>query len=433
MQKRTILFILFTSAYVLSQFYRSTNAVIAPDLAKELSLNAAELGLMTSLFFAAFAAAQIPVGVGLDRWGPRWVTSSLMSIGVVGSLVFAVAHSFGMLSLGRVLLGLGMAGILMGAVKAFSQWYPANRFATMTGLLTGIGLLGALLSATPLVWLNSEIGWRAVFVIGAVLTGVVALGIALWTRNTPPGVKWEDKRQSRSDLPAILTSNRFWRIALFTGFIGGMVGAFRGLWAGPYLFDVLHSGKIETGNFLLLMGIGSIAGSVTAGWLTDRLGIARVGVSLAILCLLCQVVLAIAPPRSLVGLVYVLLGIFQRSPRGDDSPCPAALPGDDDWAGRIVGESLCLRRNISSTMGNGHDHRHFPHRRDWALPASGLYNGFASYGPGDILDSYLVLAAHAGEDEFHALNLTFRDGCRCRCNANLDPVQWLHGQFVRAA
>lgn len=309
MQKRSVLFILFTLAYVLSQFYRSTNAVIAPDLANELSLNAAELGLMTSLFFAAFAAAQIPVGVGLDRWGPRWVTSSLMSIGVVGSLVFAVAHSIGMLSLGRVLLGLGMAGILMGAVKAFSQWYPANRFATMTGLLTGIGLLGALLSATPLVWLNSEIGWRAVFVIGAVLTGVVALGIALWTRNTPPGVKWEVKRQSGSDLPAILTAGRFWRIALFTGFVGGMVGAFRGLWAGPYLFDVQRSGKIETGNILLLMGIGSIVGSVTAGWLTDKLGIARVGVSLAALCLLCQLVLAIAPPLMVVGLVYVLFGL----------------------------------------------------------------------------------------------------------------------------
>ena len=78
MHKRTILFVIFSLAYVLSQFYRSTNAVIAPDLAKELSLDAAELGLMTSLFFAMFALAQIPVGVGLDRWGPRWVTSSLM-------------------------------------------------------------------------------------------------------------------------------------------------------------------------------------------------------------------------------------------------------------------------------------------------------------------------------------------------------------------
>ena len=95
MHRRTTLFVMFTSAYVLSQFYRSANAVIASDLATQLSLNAAELGLMTSLFFAAFAAAQIPVGVGLDRWGPRWVTSSLMSIGVVGSLVFAVAHSSG--------------------------------------------------------------------------------------------------------------------------------------------------------------------------------------------------------------------------------------------------------------------------------------------------------------------------------------------------
>ena len=180
-----------------------------------------------------------------------------------------------MLALGRALLGLGMAGVLMGAVKAFSLWYPANRFATMTGLLTGIGLLGALLSATPLVWLNNAIGWRAVFAVGAIVTGAVALGIALLICNTPPGVKWEGKTQSGSDLPSILAAGRFWRIALFTGFVGGMVGAFRGLWAGPYLFDALHSGKIETGSILLLMGIGSIVGSVTAGWLTKSAGIAQ--------------------------------------------------------------------------------------------------------------------------------------------------------------
>lgn len=219
MQKRTIVFVLFSSAYVLSQFYRSTNAVIAPDLAKELSLDAAKLGLMTSLFFVTFAMSQIPVGVGLDRWGPRWVTSSLMWVGVAGSLAFAVAYSFGALALGRALLGLGMAGVLMGAVKAFSVWYPANRFATLTGLLTGIGLLGALLSATPLVWLNNAIGWRAVFVVGAIVTGAVALGIALLTRNTPPGVTWEGKTESGSDLPSILAAGRFWRIALFAGFV----------------------------------------------------------------------------------------------------------------------------------------------------------------------------------------------------------------------
>ena len=95
MTSRVRVFVLFTAAYFMSYFYRSTNAVIAPDLVGDVGLNAAQLGLMTSLFFAAFAAMQIPLGIGLDRWGPRWVTPLLMLATVAGSLVFAAATAFG--------------------------------------------------------------------------------------------------------------------------------------------------------------------------------------------------------------------------------------------------------------------------------------------------------------------------------------------------
>ena len=90
------------------------NAAIAPSLSAELDLSSAQLGLMSSVFFATFAAVQIPLGIGLDRWGPRWVTSSMMMIGGVGSLLFAVAPSLTWLTVGRGLIGIGMASILMG-------------------------------------------------------------------------------------------------------------------------------------------------------------------------------------------------------------------------------------------------------------------------------------------------------------------------------
>ncbi len=98
--KRAHIFSLFAAAYFLSYFFRSANAVIAPDLSREFSLTAADLGLMTSLFYAAFALVLVPVGVGLDRYGPRWVTSSVMLVAGLGSLIFASARSFAMLGLG---------------------------------------------------------------------------------------------------------------------------------------------------------------------------------------------------------------------------------------------------------------------------------------------------------------------------------------------
>ena len=228
MSKRWIIFVLFSAAYFMSYFYRSANAVIAPDLSAELSLSAAQLGFMTSLFFAAFAAVQIPLGIGLDRWGPRWVTPGLMLFGVAGSLIFATSSTLPGLALGRALIGVGMAGILMGSLKMFSQWFPVNRFATASGLLIGIGSLGALLAATPLAWLNNALGWRAVFVGGAAATAAIAGAIMLWTDNTPPGVDWPRGGTSLRGTGEVFSDARFWRIAPLTFFWLGRCWAFRG-------------------------------------------------------------------------------------------------------------------------------------------------------------------------------------------------------------
>lgn len=310
MPKSIHIFILFTAAYFLSYFFRSANAVISPDLSRELSLNATQLGLMTSLFFASFALAQIPLGVGLDRWGPRWVTPGLMLAAVLGSAVFALATSFGVLAAGRALIGVGMAGVLMGSLKAFSQWYAPRRFATVSGLLVGIGSSGALIAATPLAWLNATVGWRAVFWGGAFITGLIALALVLWTRNTPPGVTWSGSHQRGGSLRAVFSSSAFWRIALHNFFMTGTLLAFQGLWAGPYLFDGLRLTKIEAGNVLLLLGLGATTGFAASGWLADRLGLGRVLITGTLIFIGSQFVLAVWPPPVIVALAYFLFGFF---------------------------------------------------------------------------------------------------------------------------
>lgn len=298
----------FAAAYFLSYFYRSANAVIAPDLSRELSLSASELGFMTSLFFAAFAAAQIPIGISLDRWGPRLVVPGLMMVGVVGSLIFAAGESLLMLSLGRMLIGVGMASILMGSIKAFSLWFSPRRFATATGLLMGIGSCGALAAATPLAWVSETAGWRAAFGWGALVVTLSAFSIALWTRNTPAGVDWPRKEGSSGGFLTLFVDLRFWRIALMNFFIvGGMLGI-QSLWAGPYLFDVVGFSKIAVGNMLLLMALGVAAGYAISGWLADRFGLIRVVVAGGSVFVLCQFALALGTPPKLVPLIYLLFG-----------------------------------------------------------------------------------------------------------------------------
>ncbi len=310
MSRRLAIFLLFSAAYFLSYFYRSANAVIAPDLTAELGLDASRLGLMTSLFFAAFAAAQLPLGVGLDRWGARWVTPGLMWFGVAGSLRFGAAEAFGPLAAGRALIGAGMAGVLMGSLKIFSAWFSPRRFATVSGLLVGLGSLGALLAATPLAWVNRAVGWRAVFLGGGAITAAVAVAIMLVARNAPGGASLPAAGPvADGGLRQVFADRRFWRLAPLNFFVVGTLLSFQGLWGGPYLFDVLRLDDVAAGNLLLGLSGGATAGYLVSGWLSDRFGLQRAIVLASSLFILAQLGLAARPPLILTGALYVLFGV----------------------------------------------------------------------------------------------------------------------------
>jgi MFS family permease len=310
MSRRPLIFLLFTAAYFLSYFYRSANAVISPDLSSEIGLGAAQLGLMTSLFFAAFASAQIPLGIGLDRWGPRWVTPGLMLATVAGSLVFGAARSFGPLALGRALIGLGMAGVLMGSLKIFSRWFSPRRFATVSGLLVGVGSMGALLAATPLAWLNEAVGWRSVFVGGGAVTALVAGAIMIWARNAPPGAaSSETETVQEGGLGQVFTDRRFWHLVPMSFFLVGALLSFQGLWGGPFLFDVYGLGEVAAGNILLGLGVGTTIGYLVSGWLSDRFGLPRMISLASALFILAQFGLALRPSLGVVAVLYVLFGL----------------------------------------------------------------------------------------------------------------------------
>lgn len=323
MPDRTRVLCVFTAAYFLSFFFRSANAVIAPNLARDMALSARDLGLMTSLFYAAFAGVQIPIGAALDRFGPRWVTPVLMLTAASGSLLFAGAHSFWVLSAGRALMGAGMAGVLMGGLKAVSQWYPRERFAAASGLLIGVGTLGALVATTPLAWLSAILGWRAVFLGGAAVVTISAVSVAAWARGGPPGGSSNAEvrgaagpkaspgvaaQAAASGLAVVVADARFWRIALLNFFLTGTLLATQGLWGGPYLYDVARLPKIEAGNMLLLLGAGLALGAFVAGRLTNRFGPARVVVAAAALFAATQLVLATKPPAGLLPGLFFCFG-----------------------------------------------------------------------------------------------------------------------------
>jgi MFS family permease len=282
-----VVFIPFASGFFLSILLRYVNAVIARDLAADFSLTPADLGLLTSVYFLVFAAFQIPLGVLLDRYGPRRVLAALLVFASIGAVTFGLAQGVGTLALGRALLGRGVSGCLMGSIKAFTLWFPLSRLATLNGWILAIGALGAMAATAPVEALAGAAGWRAVFyVIGAGCAVVAALIFFVVPERPLPGAGETWSRQFR-EIGVILSSVYFWRIALPLVVVHGAYQALQGLWLAPWLMDVGGQPRAEVAQTLLAGSLAYGIGSVIFGTLADRMSqrvtAYKVGMALAVL------------------------------------------------------------------------------------------------------------------------------------------------------
>ncbi|MET0093751.1 MAG: MFS transporter [Sedimenticola sp.] len=265
------IFIPFALGYFLSYLFRVVNAVIAPDLTAELALNANQLGLLTSAYFLTFAAFQLPLGILLDRYGPRRIEAALLLFAAAGALVFSLSESVSGLILGRALIGFGVSACLMAAFKSFVQWFPANRLPMANGLQLASGGLGALAATTPVETALQFTDWRGVFMALALLSLVVsALLFALVPdkEERHPHIGMGDHIQG---ILHIFTSRLFWRITPWA--VASQAGflSIQSLWAGPWLRDVAGFDRDTTALYLAFIASAMVAGFALIGFTAGRL------------------------------------------------------------------------------------------------------------------------------------------------------------------
>ena len=270
------LFLPFAAGYYLSYLLRTVNAVISPDLTRELGLSAADLGLLTGAYFFAFAAAQIPVGIALDRYGPRRVEAALLTLAAAGTLLFAFGHSLAHLALARALIGLGVSACLMAGLKAFSQWYPPQQYAAMTGQIMAAGALGAISASLPLELALPIIGWRGVFVVVTIACVAVMLLIAFVVPDHPAQAAGSSDGQ-QGGVRRIFASPMFWRFAPQAALFGGGLMAMQSLWSIPFLINVAGHSRMVAAEHLLAMNLGMLVGQLSIAAVATRL--ARAGIT----------------------------------------------------------------------------------------------------------------------------------------------------------
>jgi MFS family permease len=264
--------------YCYAFFQRVAPSVMVGDIMREFAVGAAVAGVLSSLYFYAYASMQIPIGLLLDRFGPRRMLAGFALLSALGSLLFALAPGLGLAYAGRALVGLGAAVTWVGTLKLASLWFPPERFALVTGLTLAAGMVGAVGGQAPLAAAVDWVGWRGTMLAAAALAA--GLAAVLWllvqdgTRpaKASPAKAYSTTHGLAEGLRLVLRTPQTWVLSLYSLAMAAPMHGFAGLWGVPYLVQVhgLDRGTAAMSTSLMLLGWG--IGSPLAGWFSDRMG-----------------------------------------------------------------------------------------------------------------------------------------------------------------
>ena len=310
-------FLPFAAGYFLSYLYRVVNAVISTDIVNDINIGPSALGLLTATYFISFASFQLPLGVLLDRFGPRKTESFLLLFAVAGAFIFASAQTLTGLIVGRALIGFGVSACLMAAFKAYTVWFPRERWPFINGLQMASGGLGALAATTPVEIMLGFTDWRGVFLLLSGLTLGVALLVFMIVPEKPLENKGNSLKEQLEGVREVFTSLKFWQIAPLTTASQAAFLSIQGLWAGPWLRDVGLFDRSESAVVLFWIAVAMIAGFVLLGKLAERLGRRGIPVEISAMlgmALFCTVqLLVIFCPPHLAKPVWIIFGFIGTS------------------------------------------------------------------------------------------------------------------------
>jgi len=250
-------------AFIFSQFYRAFLAVLTPFLADDLGASKADLSLASGAWFISFALFQFPVGIWLDRHGPRWTASLLFTIAALGAFLFAASTAPWMIVLAMILVGIGCSAVLMGAVFLIARNYPPARMAMFMSWVVAFGSVGNIVSTTPLAAAAQAYGWRPVmFAIGAI-TLLTAAAIATLVRN--PDYTEGRNSTGLSGYLALFRIRELWPLIPLAVVGYNAVSGIRGLWIGPYASETFGVDAVAVGNLSLVLALAMVIGTFIYG------------------------------------------------------------------------------------------------------------------------------------------------------------------------
>ena len=295
-------------------------SVMSNELMRDFAVTSQTLGILSGIYFYSYAAMQLPGGLLLDYFGPHRLLTIATIVCSVSTIAFGMTDNFFMACVARLMIGFGSAFAAIGTMKLGANWFPASRFALLTGLMVTIGMMGAIGGEAPLALLIDDFGWRNSMIIMGVIGLILSALIMLMTRDAPKNNKPNDHHHSPEDeeqlwpsLCALIRNKQLWLVAFYGGLMYMATPVFCGLWGVPFLMNKMMITKATAANYISLVFIGWAIASPLWGIFSNRIGLRKPPMYIGCIgALICSTLFIFAPMPSsvLVELLLFAFGIF---------------------------------------------------------------------------------------------------------------------------
>lgn len=264
--------------YFFQFILRISPSIITEDLMRHFNVQSYALGVLSAFFYNAYALMQVPIGMIVDRFGPRKILALSCLTTVIGTLIFSMAKTLSMASFGRLLIGAGSACALLGSIKLITLWFPPQRVGRLIGLTIFLGTLGASVGGAPLAFLIEKTNWKIAFLLLAILG--LCLSITIWLvvkdkdhQDNPWNRPLSTENEGRSLLKGLLTIIRMpklWIIAIYSALMYVPIAAFADLWGVPFVREMYSLDRPVAASVISMIFIGAAIGSPISTFLSDH-------------------------------------------------------------------------------------------------------------------------------------------------------------------
>jgi len=279
-----IAYIFTTVAYVFVNFHRVNTTVLAPYFIETFKISSSSLGLMSSIYFYSYAALQPVIGVLTDRWKPRKILTVCVFMMTFGALLYAYSPTFKIIFFGRLLVGIGSAGVMVPVSWIITKYFSIEKRGFLFAIFMFSGNIGSILAAAPFAKLITLFGWRNALIYISYSSFALAILIWLVVRDENSN-KLEKVQSENKKIQNIIKTDKE-KVSWFTifkevfkipiikyCFLNGLLYAsmmsFAGLWAVPFFMDVYNMGKSAASGLVTMIPIGLVVGSLLLSRLYD--------------------------------------------------------------------------------------------------------------------------------------------------------------------